>query len=106
VLLPTSLSSVGTIFIMFYQVFANYLQLWVDQMVAKYSLSAYPIFEHKRHDLENCVFLTPLVCCSIAPVLPSVCRVAQLCRVACLCSLAIFVQYLCNICVQETLSSK
>ena len=62
--------------------------------------------EHKRHDLENRVFSTPLVCCSITPVLLSVCRVAQLCRVARLYSLAIFVQYLCNICAQETLSSK
>ena len=54
------------------------------------------INEHKRHDPENRVFSDPLVCCSIAPVLLSVCSVAQLCRVACLCRLAQFVQYLCT----------
>ena len=53
-------------------------------------------YEHKRHDPENRVFSDPLVCCSIAPVLLSVCSVAQLCRVACLCRLAQFVQYLCT----------
>ena len=54
------------------------------------------IYEHKRHDLENRAFSTPLVCCSIAPVLLSVCHVAQLCRVARLCILANFLQYLCT----------
>ena len=54
------------------------------------------IYEHKRHDPENRVFSDPLVCCSIAPVLLSVCSVAQLCRVACLCRLPQFVQYLCT----------
>merc|ERR1712240_248176 len=54
------------------------------------------LYEHKCHDPENRAFSTPLVCCSIARVLLSVCRVAQLCRVACLCILAHFVQYLCT----------
>ena len=54
-----------------------------------------PIYEHKRHDLENRVFSTPLVCCSIAPVC-SVCAVWLSCAVFLVCAV---LQYLCNICV-------
>ena len=54
------------------------------------------VYEHKRHDPVNRAFSAPLVHCSIAPVLLSVCRVAQLCRVVCLCRLPQFVQYLCT----------
>ena len=53
-------------------------------------------FERKRHCSVNRAFSAPLVRCSIAPVLLSLCRVAQLCRVARLCRLAQFVQYLCT----------
>ena len=59
--------------------------------------------ERKRHSPENRAFSAPLVPCSIAPVLLSLCRVAQLCRsllncsrVARLCRFAQFVQYLCT----------
>ncbi len=62
-------------------------------MFPKWSLISIP--EHKRHDLENRVFPTPLVCCSIAPVC-SVCAVWLSCAVFLVCAV---LQYLCNICV-------
>ena len=81
------------------------------------------IYERKRHSPENRAFSAPLVRCSIAPVLLSLCRVAQLCRVARLCrfvfsaplvrcSIAAVLLVcavllsLCNICAQETLSNE
>ena len=80
-------------------------------------------YERKRHSPENRAFSAPLVRCSIAPVLLSLCRVAQLCRVARLCrfvfsaplvrcSIAAVLLVcavllsLCNICAQETLSNE
>ena len=64
--------------------------------LCKYGRVLTPItYEHKRHDPENRVFSTPLVCCSIAPVC-SVCAVWLSCAVFLVCAV---LQYLCNICV-------
>ena len=77
---------------------------WVPK-VWSYDLTS----ERKRHSSENRAFSAPLVRCSIAPMLLSLCRVAQfvpccsVCAVLLICAVLLS---LCNICAQETLSNK
>ena len=102
------------------QVMLSYAKIW--QSYPRYG-KVTSRYKRKRHSPENRAFSAPLVRCSIAPVLLSLCRVAQLCRVARLCrfvfsaplvrcSIAAVLLVcavllsLCNICAQETLSNE
>ena len=81
----------------------------IQVLICFFGLFWYFTYERKRHCSVNRMFSAPLVCCSIATVLLSLCRIAQfvpccsVCAVLLICAVLLS---LCNICAQETLSNE